>query len=321
MTAPLTAPLSATSANGHFIDLKDMPSEVLRHILDTAKVWKEARRGLPKGAVDEGAPLAGYALAMIFEKSSTRTRISFEMAMQQLGGKSLIMQGDNMQLGRGETVADTAKVISRYVDAIMIRANAHAVVQELADAGDVPVINALTDRSHPCQLMADMLTIEERFGSVEGRQVAWLGDGNNVATSLIEAAVRFNFPLTLGCPDAFAPPADVLAWAKAEGGDITVTDDPQAAAKDAQVVITDTWVSMGDDTSDGRMKTLAPFQVNDELMAEAASDAIFLHCLPAHRGEEVTASVLDGPQSLIWDQAENRLHAQKAILAWCLGAI
>lgn len=307
--------------NSHFLDIKDLPGDVLRHILDTAKSWKRARAGLPKGAEDEGAPLRGHALAMIFEKSSTRTRISFEMAMQQLGGSSVVLQGGTMQLGRGETIADTAKVMSRYVDAIMIRANTHDAVIELAAEGDVPVINALTDRSHPCQIMADIMTIEEHVGDIKGRKIAWLGDGNNVATSLIEAAVRFDFALTLGCPDEFAPYDDVLAWAEEEGGNITVVDNPADAVLGAEAVFTDTWVSMGDDKTGIRMKALEPFQVNTALMKKALPDALFLHCLPAHRGEEVTNSVIDGPQSVVWDEAENRLHAQKAILAWCLGRI
>ncbi len=313
--------MSDSSPNSHFIDLKDLPADVLRHILDTAKEWKEARRGLPKGAVDEGAPLAGHTLAMIFEKSSTRTRVSFEMAMKQLGGTTVVLQGGNMQLGRGETIGDTAKVLSRYVDAIMIRANTHEAVLELADEGDVPVINALTDRSHPCQLMADIMTIEEHLGPVAGRKVAWLGDGNNVATSLIEASVKFDFELTLGCPEEFAPFDDVLDWAEANGGRVKVTDDPIEAVKGAEAIFTDTWVSMGDDKTGTRMRALEPFQVNRHLMAQALPDAIFLHCLPAHRGEEVTNNVMDGPQSVVWDEAENRLHAQKAVLAWCLGKI
>jgi ornithine carbamoyltransferase len=313
--------MSAIVTNSHFIDLKDLPADVLRHIIDTAKKWKVARRGLPKGAVDEGAPLAGHTLAMIFEKSSTRTRISFEMAMQQLGGSSIVLQGANMQLGRGETISDTAKVISRYVDAIMIRANTHEAVVELAEEGSVPVINALTDRSHPCQLMADVMTIEEHLGPIEGRKLAWLGDGNNVATSLIEAAVKFNFELALGCPEEFSPFDDVLEWAEAEGGRITVTMDPIEAVKGAEAIFTDTWVSMGDDKTGNRMRALEPYQVNNALMKQALPDAIFLHCLPAHRGEEVTNNVIDGPQSVVWDEAENRLHAQKAVLAWCLGKI
>lgn len=313
--------MSADMPNSHFLDLKDLPSEVLRHILDTAKAWKQARAGLPKGAVDAGAPLAGHTLAMIFEKSSTRTRISFEMAMQQLGGTSVVLQGGTMQLGRGESVADTARVMSRYVDAIMVRANSHDTILELAREGSVPVINALTDRSHPCQLIADMLTLEEHFGDMAGRKVAWVGDGNNVATSFIEAAVRFGFSLTLACPDGYLPSEEALKWAKAEGGSIAVTNDPVSAVADACAVVADCWVSMGDEDVDARMQALRPYQVTSELMQEAADGAVFMHCLPAHRGEEVTAEVIDGPQSVVWDEAENRLHAQKAILAWCLGKI
>lgn len=313
--------MDAAALKSHFLDLKDLPPEVLRHILDTAKVWKAARAGLPKGAVDSGAPLAGHTLAMIFEKSSTRTRISFEMAMHQLGGTSVVLQGGAMQLGRGESVADTARVISRYVDAVMVRANDHATVVELAKVGSVPVINALTDRSHPCQLMADMLTLEEHFGSMAGRKVAWVGDGNNVATSLIEAATLFDFSLTLACPDGYGPSVEALAWAKDKGGDVDTTDDAGLAAASADAVITDTWVSMGDADTDARMKAFSQFQVTADIMKKASADAVFLHCLPAHRGEEVAADVIDGPQSLVWDEAENRLHAQKAILAWCLGKI
>ncbi|UTW55320.1 ornithine carbamoyltransferase [Kordiimonas sp. SCSIO 12610] len=311
----------AASHYQHFLDLKDVPKETLRHILDTAKLWKNRREGMSKGAVDEGAPLSGKTLAMVFEKSSTRTRISFEMAMQQLGGSSIILQGSSMQLGRGETIADTARVMSRYVDAIMLRANTHAAVEELAEEGEVPVINALTDRSHPCQLMADVLTLEEHLGPVQGKKIAWVGDGNNVATSLIEAAVQFDFSLTLGCPDNLMPETDVLNWAKAAGGDVRVVDNASDAVGGANAVFTDTWISMGDDRTGAKLKALEPFQVNDSLMAKAHNDAIFLHCLPAHRGEEVTNSVIDGPQSVVWDEAENRLHAQKAILAWCLGVI
>ncbi|NVJ71229.1 MAG: ornithine carbamoyltransferase, partial [Alphaproteobacteria bacterium] len=268
--------MTTTTPNSHFIDLKDIPAETLRHILDTGRKWKEARRHLPKGAVDEGAPLAGHALAMIFEKSSTRTRISFEMAMKQLGGEAIILQGGNMQLGRGETIADTARVISRYVDAIMIRANTHEAVVELAEEGSVPVINALTDHSHPCQIMADMMTIEEHRGPVKGKKLAWLGDGNNVATSLIEAAVKFDFTLMLGCPEQFAPYEDVLDWAEREGGDIHVVTDPEAAVWDADAIFTDTWVSMGDDRTGNRVKALEAYRVDDALMAKAADDALFL---------------------------------------------
>ena len=313
--------MPAAGPNSHFIDLKDLPSEVLMHILETAMVWKQARAGMPKGAVDKGAPLSGHALAMIFEKSSTRTRMSFEMAMHQLGGTSLVMQGGTMQLGRGESIEDTARVISRYVDAVMVRANSHETLEALATHGSIPVINALTDRSHPCQLMADMLTLTEHFDSLEGLKVAWVGDGNNVATSFIEAATRFGFSLELACPDAYLPSAGALQWAAAEGGNCSVTGEPIEAVADADVVVADCWVSMGDEDVDARMKALGPYQVNEALMAKAKDTAVFMHCLPAHRGEEVTAGVIDGPQSLVWQEAENRLHAQKAVLAWCLGKI
>lgn len=226
-----------------------------------------------------------------------------------------------MQLGRGESIEDTARVISRYVDAVMVRANSHETLEALATHGSIPVINALTDRSHPCQLMADMLTLMEHFGRLEGLKVAWVGDGNNVATSFIEAATRFGFSLELACPDAYLPSAGALQWANAEGGNCNVTGDPAAAVADADVVVADAWVSMGDEDVDERMSALAPYQVNEDLMAKAKATAVFMHCLPAHRGEEVTAGVIDGPQSLVWQEAENRLHAQKAVLAWCLGKI
>ena len=305
----------------HFLDLKDISPADLRAMLDTAKKWKQARHSLSKGAPDAGTPLAGHALAMVFEKSSTRTRISFEMAMQQLGGSSLILSSDSMQLGRGETVSDTAKVMGRFVDAIMIRANSHDAVLELAAEGSVPVINALTDRSHPCQLMADIMTYEEHRGPVAGKTFAWLGDGNNVAVSLIEAAVKFDFALRLACPDGYQPDADTVQWAKDHGGAVTVVTDPVQAVQAADCVVTDTWVSMGDKDTETRMRDLALYQVTADLMAYAAPDALFMHCLPAHRGEEVTPDVIDGPQSVVFDEAENRLHAQKAILAWCLHAL
>lgn len=305
----------------NFLDIADLSHEQLRSILSAAQDWKDMRAGMPKGTVDGDAVLDGYALAMIFEKPSTRTRISFEMGMQQLGGKSLILSSDNMQLGRGESVEDTANVMSRMVDAIMIRANDHSAVQRLAAAATVPVINALTDFSHPCQLMADIMTYEEHRGSVKGKKFAWFGDGNNVATSLIHAAVKFGFHLTTACPKGYTPSQQVLDWAKDQGAPITVTQDPDVAALDADCIVTDCWVSMGDKDADARHRALAPYQVNAALMAKAKDDALFMHCLPAHRGEEVTAEVIDGPQSVIWDEAENRLHAQKAILAWCLGKL
>lgn len=305
----------------HFLDLDAVPAATLRHILDVSRELKARRAGAPKGQVDQGAPLSGYTLAMIFEKSSTRTRLSFEMAMRQLGGSTVVMQGQDMQLGRGESVSDTAKVLSRYVDAVMVRANRHDAVEELAREGTIPVINALTDKSHPCQVMADVMTYEEHRGPIKGRTISWIGDGNNMAVSWIHAAVRFGCKLRLACPAKYAPPAAVVAWAQAQGGDVTVTEDPAAAAKDSDCLITDTWVSMGDTDVEERMKAFAPYQVSPDLMRQAAKDALFMHCLPAYRGKEVATSVLDGPQSVIWDEAENRLHAQKGILLWCLGKL
>ena len=305
----------------HFIDLSDFTGDELVTILNHAKALKAARAGLPKGAPDPDACLSGEVLAMIFEKSSTRTRISFDVGMRQLGGSTIVMQSADMQLGRGEPVSDTAHVMSRFVDGIMLRANDHNALVELAEKSTVPVINALTDFSHPCQLMADMLTIDEHLGSIKGKKIVWMGDGNNVATSLIHCAVLFNFSLTLACPDSLPPSPEVLAWANEKGGDVVVTTTADGATDGADVVITDCWVSMGDTDVDMRMQALTPFQVSEASMAAAADHAIFMHCLPAHRGEEVVEAVIDGPQSVIFDEAENRLHAQKAILAWCLGKI
>lgn len=298
----------------HFLDLKDHTPETLRGMLDLARSIKAGRTGLSKGALDAEPGLAGRTLAMVFERPSTRTRVSFEMAMRQAGGSSLLL-GDS-QMGRGETPQDTARVLSRMVDMVMIRARKHAMLLEFASACDVPVINALTDRSHPCQLMADILTIEERLGSVAGKKIAWLGDGNNVATSLIEAAVKFDFEVVLATPEGFEPDAGVLAWAQAQGGTISQTRSAAEAVKGADVVMTDTWVSMGDEGEDARRAAMTPYRVDEALMAQASSTALFMHCLPAHRGDEVTDAVIDGPQSAVWQTAENRLHAQKAIMAW-----
>lgn len=305
----------------HFLDIQDVSQADLRKMIDSATLWKRARAGMPRGAVDHNAPLAGCRLAMIFEAPSTRTRVSFEVAMHQLGGAVTILEGDKMQLGRGETIEDTARVLSRYVDAIMIRSTNHAGVAALADAASVPVINALTDRSHPCQIMADVMTYEEKRGPIAGRRFAWVGDGNNVATSLIEAAARFDFKLVLGCPDDLAPNAEAVAWARSQGADIVVTNDAEDAVAGVDAVFADTWVSMGDKDAAARHNMLAPYRVDTDLMAGARPDALFFHCLPAHRGEEVTAEVIDGPQSVVFDEAENRLHAQKAVLAWCLEAL
>jgi ornithine carbamoyltransferase len=257
---------------------------------------------------------------MIFEKPSTRTRVSFEVAMRQLGGEVVVLQGTETQLGRGETVADTARVLSRYVDAIMLRTADASKLAEMAEYATVPVINGLTDKSHPCQLMADVLTFEEHRGPIAGQTIAWVGAGNNVACSWIEAAVRFGFELRIACPDELQPSSELVAWARAEGAKITVGSDPAAAVKAARCVVTDCWVSMNDDPNSSRHNLLRPFQVDSRLMAGAAPDALFMHCLPAHRGEEVTAEVIDGPQSVVFDGAENRLHAQKGVLAWALGA-
>ncbi|MDA7599858.1 ornithine carbamoyltransferase [Alphaproteobacteria bacterium] len=296
----------------HFLDIKDFKRDTLQAMLDDAAQMK-----LDLSAGNSGKkPLAGKSIAMIFEKPSTRTRVSFEVGITQLGGTPLVLSASDLQLGRGESIEDTARVLSRYVDGIMIRCFSHSMLLTLAEHATVPVINALTERSHPCQIMADLQTMIERHGSLEGQVVTWLGDGNNVAVSWIEAAALFGFELRIACANGYAPPADLLAWARANGGDIRLFDNAIEAATQSQTIVTDVWVSMGDDEGN-RPKDLAPFQVNDELMAVAAGDAIFMHCLPAIRGQEVTASVIDGPQSVVFDEAENRLHAQKAILAWC----
>jgi len=303
----------------HFLDIWRLEAADLRAILDDAKARKAARQGWGKGRIDADAPAAGRTLAMIFEKNSTRTRFSFDAAMRQLGGDSIIATGSDMQLGRGESVEDTAKVLSRMVDLVMIRANAHDTVERFAAHSDVPVINGLTDASHPCQILADLQTFEEHRGPLRGRTFAWVGDGNNVCSSFIHAAAKFGFALNIATPKAYAPDRRDLARAADDQARIEVTEDPRAAVQGADCVITDTWVSMGDTDKAERMAALEPFQVDEKLMGLASPDAVFLHCLPAHRGEEVTDAVLDGPRSLIWDEAENRIHAQKAVIAWCLG--
>lgn len=305
----------------HFLNLSDAGGDALAAMLADAMDRKAARQGWPKGKADADAPLAGHTLAMVFEKNSTRTRTSFEMAMKQLGGDSIFMASGQMQLGRGETVADTARVLSRYVDAIMIRTDEHAKVEELAHYASVPVINGLTDLSHPCQIVADLLTITEHGKALPGLEVAWLGDGNNVLNSVIEAAGLFGFHVRIGVPAGYESDATFIDAAKAAGSNIHVTRDAVEAVAGADVVITDTWVSMGQDHAHNKIAAMMPFQVNERLMASAKPDAKFLHCLPAHRGEEATDGVLDGPQSVIWDEAENRLHAQKSVLLWCFGKI
>jgi ornithine carbamoyltransferase len=300
----------------HFLDLSDFSGVQLREVLDLAAAIKLDRR---RGERAVNRPLEGKTLAMIFDKPSTRTRVSFDVAMRELGGETLMLTGQEMQLGRGETIADTARVLSRYVDAIMIRLLDHAAVVELAQNATVPVINGLTKASHPCQIMADILTFEEHRGSVTGQKIAWSGDSNNVLASWVHAAARFDFELAISTPQELAPRGALLDWAKGQGARVFYTHDPVEAVTDARAVVTDCWVSMGDEDERYRHNLLKPYQVDENLMRHAASDALFMHCLPAHRGEEVSAAVMDGPQSVVFDEAENRLHAQKGIIAWCFG--
>ena len=306
----------------HFLDLATAGREGLRAILDEAHRRKAARAGKPKGMADDDAPLAGHVLASIFEKPSTRTRVSFDIAMRQLGGSAMVLSPNDMQLGRGESIADTARVLSRYVDAIMLRCAAHATVEELARYASVPVINGLTDLSHPCQIMADIMTVEERLGRpVADTRWAWLGDGNNVLHSIIEAGSLLGFEVRVATPQNYEPDSGIVACAQARGGHLDLVRDAAAAVDGADVVVTDTWVSMGQKGGADKVKAMMPYQVTPELMGGAAAGSVFLHCLPAHRGEEVLDAVMDGPQSAVWDEAENRLHAQKAILLWCLGRL
>lgn len=297
----------------HFLDLRDFDSGTLQAILDHAASMKAA---LKAGAAGE-RPLEGKSVAMIFEKPSTRTRVSFEVGITQLGGKPLMLSAQDLQIGRGESIEDTARVLSRYVDAITIRCFAHDTLLTLAEHATVPVVNALTARSHPCQIMADLQTMIERHGALDGQIVTWIGDGNNVAASWIEAAARFNFQLRLACPEGYAPPAELMAWARAEGADLVLYDSALEAARGSQTLVTDVWISMGDEEGT-RREDFKPFQVNEELLAAAAGDAVVMHCLPAWRGMEITEAVIDGPQSAVFEEAENRLHAQKAVLAWCV---
>jgi len=305
----------------HFLNLADAGGDAIAAMLADAMDRKAARTGWPKGKADSDAPLAGHTLGMIFEKNSTRTRTSFEMAMKQLGGDSIFMASGQMQLGRGESIADTARVLSRYVDAIMIRTDDHAKIEELAKYASVPVINGLTDLSHPCQIVADLLTVTEQGKALPGLEVAWLGDGNNVLNSIVEAAGIFKFNVRIAVPQGYESDSQFIEAAQAAGAQITLTRDAAEAVAGADVVVTDTWVSMGQEHAHNKIAAMMPYQVNDRLMAGAKPDAKFLHCLPAHRGEEATDAVLDGPQSLIWDEAENRLHAQKSILLWCFGLL
>ena len=302
----------------HFLDLDQISAAELRRILDIGHAYKHPGSTLAAGIVAPHHPLAGKTLALIFEKHSTRTRVSFEVAMKQLGGDTVMLTHGDSQMGRGEPIKDTARVLSRYVDAIMIRTTEQSKLEELAYYSTVPVINGLTDQSHPCQIMADVMTLEEHKGDLAKQVVAWTGDGNNVATSWIHAAARFNFEIRLACPAPYQPAPEILAWAKAEGAKVLVTTDPAEAVRGATCIVTDTWVSMGVEASVTRNALLQPYRVDEALMAKAAPGAVFMHCLPAKRGEEVTGEVIDGPQSVVWDEAENRLHAQKGVLVWCL---
>jgi ornithine carbamoyltransferase len=304
----------------HFLDISDFDARTLNGIITTARAMKDARKGLPKGLREKDEPLKGRMLALIFERPSTRTRVSFEVGMRQLGGETLVLSSNDMQLGRGETIADTARVLSRYVDAIMIRAARHSNLTELAASATVPVINGLTNLTHPCQVMADVMTLEEHVAPLKGLTVSWVGDGNNVAASWIHAVGRMGGKLRIGAPKELAPAADVMAWAKAHGADVSLTTSPEEAVEGSDCVITDAWVSMHDTDGESRHNLLKPYQVNGALMKRAKPGAKFMHCLPAHRGEEVTDEVMDSPASLIFDEAENRLHVQKSILLHCLGA-
>jgi len=303
--------MSVPNAPRHFLDLDRFDAATLRRMLELAQALK-------RGEGLERAPLKGKTLAMLFEKPSTRTRVSFEVGMRKLGGEVVVLERDGMQLGHGESVADTARVLSRYVDVIMLRTTKEEKLLDLAEHASVPVINGLTDRTHPCQLMADVMTFEEHRGPIAGKVVAWAGDGNNMATSWIHAAVRFGFTLKLACPKELGPPRQIVEWARKEGGEIVVTDKIEEAVRGADCVVTDTWVSMGEREVATRKALLPPYQVDARVMRLAKPDAIFMHCLPAHRGEEVTPAVIDGPQSVVWDEAGNRLPVQQGILIWCL---
>ena len=304
-----------------FLNLADAGGDAIAAMIADAIDRKAARAGWPKGKPDADRPLADHVLAMIFEKSSTRTRVSFDIAIRQLGGSSIVMDSGSMQLGRGETVADTARVLSRMADAIMIRTDDHAKIEEMAANADIPVINGLTHLSHPCRIIADLLTLVEHGKSLPGLEIAWLGDGNNVLNSIVEAAGLMKFNVRIGCPEGYDPDAGFIKAAQDAGANIAIHRDENEAVAGADVVVTDTWVSMGQEHVHNKLAAMMPYQVNDLLMEQAKPDALFLHCLPAHRGEEVMPSVIDGPQSVIWDEAENRIHAQKSVLRWCFGQI
>ena len=305
----------------HFLDLADAGGDALAAMIGDALDRKAARTDWPKGRPDADKPLDGRVLAMVFEKNSTRTRVSFDIAIRQLGGTSLVLDAATTQLGRGETVADTARVLSRMVDAIMVRTDDHAKIEEMARYATVPVINGLTDRSHPCQIVADLLTVIEQGKALPGLEVAWLGDGNNVLNSVIEAAGLMKFNVRAGTPQGYDPEDAFVREARARGANVTLTRDPVEAVAGADLVVTDTWVSMGQEHVHNKLAAMAPYQVNEALMAHAKPEARFMHCLPAHVGEEVTAGVLEGPQSVVFDEAENRIHAQKSVLLWCFGLL
>ena len=306
----------------HFLDIHKTDPAALRGMIDQAHAMKKARAGRPKGTPDDDQPLAGRMVALIFEKPSTRTRVSFDVGVRQMGGQTMVLSGSDMQLGHGETIADTARVLSRYVDLIMIRTFDESVLYEMAEYADVPVINGLTDRTHPCQIMADIQTYEEHRGPIAGKKVVWTGDGNNVCASFLHAAGQFGFDLTFTGPAQLDPEREFVEFARSKGSKVEIERDAQKAVQGADIIVADTWVSMHDAQSsrERRHNMLRPYQVNDALMAVAGPQAVFMHCLPAHREEEVTSSVMDGPQSVIFDEAENRLHAQKAVMRWCFGA-
>ena len=303
----------------HFLEISQYDTATLSKLLDSAQAMKDAREGFAKGVCDADMPLKGKVLAMVFEKPSTRTRVSFDVGMRQLGGETLVLSSSDMQLGRGESIADTARVLSRFVDGIMIRTDRNEKLLQLAQFADVPVINGLTDDTHPCQIMADLQTLREKKGDLANLKVAWLGDFNNVTTSFVHAAGRFGFQFDIAIPGEVEPVAETLDWARKNNANIVLGHDPVAAVQNADCVVTDTWISMGDEESENLHNQFKPFQVNAQMMGKAKDDAIFMHCLPAHRNEEVSDEVIDGPQSVVFDEAENRLHAQKAILKFCMG--
>ncbi len=305
----------------HFLDIHTTDADALRGMINQARDMKEARKGLPKGTPDAEQPLKNHMVALIFEKPSTRTRVSFDVGVRQMGGETLVLSGADMQLGHGESIADTARVLSRYVDMIMIRTFEESVLQELAEYADVPVINGLTNRTHPCQIMADVMTFEEHNGPIKGKKVVWTGDGNNVCASFLHAAGQFGFDFTFAGPPSLDPEPEFVDLARSKGVNVVIERDAEKAVQGADLVVADTWVSMHDSqsTRQRRHNLLKPYQVNDHLLEQAKDDALFMHCLPAHRDEEVTSSVMDGEKSVIFDEAENRLHAQKAVMRWCLG--